>query len=96
MAVEVHPLVLAAYYAYVIGYIVKQAMGPDMAIDVATDSNNLFDVVVEDGTKKEKRLQIDIVSLREAYTKEEVRKITSIPGTTNPADVLPKNAIGYI
>lgn len=74
---------------------VKQAICRDMEIKVATDCETLFNIVAQEGTATERRVQIEILVLKEAYRRGEVRNIMRIEGTSNPADALTKIELGH-
>lgn len=57
---------------------------------ICTDSRSLYECLVKLGTTTEKRLMIDIMSLREAYERREISEIRWIDGRDNPADALTK------
>jgi hypothetical protein len=63
---------------------------PDIPIIICTDSKSLYDCLVKLGTTMEKRLMIDVMSLREAYEKREITEIRWINGKDNPADAFTK------
>lgn len=58
---------------------------------VCTDSKSLYDCLVKIGTTNEKRLMIDIMSLRQAYEQREITEIMWIPGHKNPSDAMTKD-----
>jgi len=59
-------------------------------IVVCTDSFSLYECLVKLGTTKEKRLMIDVMSLRESYQRRELQEIRWINGKDNIADALTK------
>jgi hypothetical protein len=63
---------------------------PHVPIVVCTDSLSLYECLVKLGTTKEKRLMIDIMALREAYERGELKDIRWIDGRDNPADAMTK------
>jgi hypothetical protein len=63
---------------------------PHISIVVCTDSLSLYKCLVKLGTTKEKRLMIDIMALREAYKRGELKDIRWIDGHDNPADAMTK------
>src|SRR5438034_7425408 len=70
--------------------ITDQLTLPTIPIIVCTDSYSLYECLVKLGTTKEKRLMIDIMSLRQAYERQEVFEIRWIHGNDNPADAMTK------
>jgi hypothetical protein len=66
---------------------------PGIPLIVCTDSFSLYECLVKLGTTKEKRLMIDIMSLRQSYERRElfeIRWIRWIHGQDNPADAMTK------
>jgi hypothetical protein len=63
---------------------------PEIPIVVCTDSLSLYECLVKLGTTKEKRLMIDIMSLRQSYERREIFEIRWIHGQDNPADSMTK------
>jgi hypothetical protein len=59
-------------------------------IIICTDSFSLYECLVKLGTTKEKRLMIDIMSLRQAYERQEIFEVRWIHGDDNPADAITK------
>ena len=59
---------------------------------LCTDSRSLYDCLVKLGTTNEKRLMIDIMSLRQSYEKREIAEVRWIDGKDNPADAMTKGA----
>lgn len=57
------------------------------------DSRTVFNVITKDGQTAEKRLQIDVLAIRQSYDAGELDKFSWIPGSINPADALTKSAI---
>ncbi|KAF5205121.1 Ribonuclease h-like protein [Thalictrum thalictroides] len=64
---------------------------PPISIIACTDSYSLYDCLVKLGTTTEKRLMIDIMSLRESYETREITEIRWIDGKDNPADAMTKS-----
>ena len=77
--------------------IVRNFNMPGIPVVICTDSKSLYDCLVKLGTTNEKRLMIDIMSIRESYEKREITEIRWINGKDNPADACtkktPNNAI---
>jgi hypothetical protein len=65
---------------------------PRIPVVICSDSRSLYECLVKLGTTTEKRLMIDIMSLRESYEKREISEIRWIDGRDNPADAFTKRA----
>ncbi|RWA03359.1 hypothetical protein EKO27_g11746 [Xylaria grammica] len=65
---------------------------PPIPAVLCSDSKSLYDCLVKLGTTQEKRLMIDIMSLRESYEKREISDVRWINGKDNPADAFTKRA----
>ena len=63
---------------------------PPVPVIVCSDSKSLYDCLVKLGTTNEKRLMIDIMSLRESYENREITEVRWINGKDNPADACTK------
>jgi hypothetical protein len=63
---------------------------PPIPVVICTDSRSLYECLVKLGTTNEKRLMIDIMSIRESYEKREISEIRWINGKDNPADACTK------
>ena len=57
---------------------------------IYTDSKSLYEYLVKLGTTQEKRLIVDIMSLRQSYKRREITEILWIQGNKNPADAITK------
>ena len=90
MAAEIQALVLGFDYAYVIQHLVEEIIGRTIKLEAMIDSKTVFNVVAKDGQTAEKRLQIDVLALRQSYDLGELDRIAWIPGHENPADSLTK------
>ena len=55
---------------------------------IFTDSTNIFDVITGASYTTEKRLMIDVASIREAYNSYEISTVGLISGELNTADGL--------
>lgn len=71
--------------------ITKQLKLKDIPVIVCTDSYSLFECMVKLGTTKEKRLMIDIMSIRQSYEARELTEIRWVNGDDNPADAMTKS-----
>ncbi|KAL0933404.1 RNase H-like protein [Colletotrichum truncatum] len=65
---------------------------PGIPVVIYTDSRSLYECLVRLGTTDEKRLMIDIMSLRESYEKKEISEVRWIDGKDNPADAFTKKS----
>ena len=83
----IHTFDAACVLKYTIDAITKQSV----PLILCTDSLSLFECLVKLGTTKEKRLMIDISSIREAYELREIAEIVWIKGSSNPADSMTKS-----
>lgn len=90
MAAEIQALVLGFDFAFVIRDMVEELTRRSVPIEAIIDSKTMFNVIARDGQTTERRLQIDIFALRQSYDNGELRRISWIPGTANPADALTK------
>jgi hypothetical protein len=73
---------------------------PTVLLVVFTDLYSLYECLVKLRTRKEKRLVIDFMVLRQSYERCEITEIRWINGEDNPADafskVSPKRALKYL
>lgn len=63
---------------------------PTIPLTICTDSYSLYECLVKLGTTKEKRLMVDIMSLRQSYERREIHEVRWINGGDNPADAMTK------
>lgn len=70
--------------------VMKSRGMPRIPIVLCTDSRSLYECLVKLGTTEEKRLMIDIMSLREAYERKDISEVRWIDGKDNPADACTK------
>ena len=67
---------LGIVYGFDIAYLVKTTLdlilNKDVPLIVCTDSKSLYNCLVKLGTTQEKRLIIDVISMREAYKRREI------------------------
>lgn len=66
---------------------------PYIPLIVCTDSYSLYECLVKLGTTNEKRLMIDVLSLRQSYERREITEVRWIAGKDNPADALTKSTL---
>jgi len=93
MAAEIHGLIYGFDNAYVARSLVEEILGIKVPIDGYVDSRTLFNVVAKNAGTLEKRLQIDVLSLRESHEKQELRSLAWISGKENVADGLTKELV---
>jgi hypothetical protein len=78
-----------------IGGVIKETIKKIMKISnllliLCTDSKSFFECLVKLGTTQEKRLMIDILSLRQSYERREISEVVWIDGDCNPANAMTK------
>ena len=69
---------------------IEEMLGKVIAVRLYTDSKSLFDVITKNSVTTEKRLMIDVRSVREAYVNMELNNVAWIRSEYNPADALTK------
>ena len=62
----------------------------NLPLILCTDSKSLFDCLVKLGTTQEKRLMVDLMSIRQSYERRQITEIRWIDGNKNPADAMTK------
>lgn len=62
----------------------------NLPLVICIDSKSLYDCLVRLNTTQEKRLMIDVMSLRQAYERRQITEIKWIEGEANPADAMTK------
>ena len=65
----------------------------NVSLILCTDSKSLYDCLVRLGTTNEKRLMIDVMSLRQSYERREITEVKWVDGDNNPADSMTKVSI---
>lgn len=90
MAAEIQALVLGFDYAFVVKDLIEEILGHHISLDALIDSRTVFNVIAKDAQTAERRLQIDVLALRQSYDAGELERIGWIPGDKNPADSLTK------
>ncbi len=77
-----------------IGEVIMESLGKILKSAVllvlCTDLKSLYDCLDKLGTTKEKRLMIDVMSLRQLYEQREITEVKWIYGHHNPADSMTK------
>ncbi|KAI0993761.1 hypothetical protein K3495_g14423 [Podosphaera aphanis] len=96
LASEIYAMVLGVDIGIAVSttlaMIVEQLGLPEIPMIVCTDSYSLYECLVKLGTTAEKRLMIDIMSLRQSYERREIMEIRWIDGKVNPADAMTKSS----
>lgn len=90
MAAEVQALVLGFDYAFIVKDLIEEIIGRSIRLEALIDSKTVFNVIAKDGQTAERRLQIDVLALRQSYDIGELDRLAWIPGKDNPADPLTK------
>lgn len=90
LAAEIQALVLGFDSAFLVKDLVEELLGRTIKLEALIDSKTVFNVIAKDGKTSEKRLQIDVLALRQSYDLGELDRIAWIPGKRNPADSLTK------
>ena len=68
-----------------------QILESETPLIICTDSKSLYDYLVRLGTTQEKRLMIDVMSLRQSYERREISEVRWVQGDNNPADAMTKS-----
>jgi hypothetical protein len=90
MAAETLAFVDAFDNALLLKHDLQRILGKELHLLMLTDSQSLFDVVTRSKYPTEKRLQIDLAGIREAYDNREIANIGLIRSDFNVADGLTK------
>ena len=61
--------------AYLIKTILNLILYKDILLVICTDSKSLYDCLVKLGITQEKRLIIDVISMRKAYERREIAQV---------------------
>lgn len=93
MTSELHALLLAFDYGYIIRDMVKEILARSVRLDALVDSLTFFELIEKDGKKSERRPQIYTHLLKDSFAKRDLTTIGLIPGEYNPADALKKEKV---
>ena len=93
MAAEVQALVLGFDFSFVVKDLIEELLGREIKLEAMVDSKTVFDVIARDSQTAERRLQIDVLALRQSYNCGELDRLGWIPGEKNGADPLTKYAL---
>lgn len=69
----------------------KEVLGKEMEGRALLDLERILDMVTKDRNKTEKRLKIDLFSIKESYKNGEISRIIWIPGWHNPLYAIKKD-----
>lgn len=82
-------------HGFDIGSVIKASLEKmleqHIPLTLCTDSKSLFECLVKLGSTQEKRLMVDLMSLRQSYERREITHIRWIRADSNPADVMTKS-----
>lgn len=93
MAAEVHGLMYGFDSDFIAKDMLEEILGRSVDLDTYVYSRTLFNVIAKDSAILEKRLQIDVFSIRESHKARELRNIAWIPGKENVADGTTKGLV---
>lgn len=93
MAAEIHVLVAALDFRFVIAYMLDKTLGMRPKVESPVDSKTLFYVVVRDAKTAERCLHIDMLAVKESCRRENFSKLEWIPVKSNLVDALMKEAL---
>lgn len=91
LAPELHVMALGFNASIAIKATLSKIPPKSIPLIVCTDSKSLFECLVKLRTTQEKRLMIDIRSLRESYERRQIAEIIWIKGNSNPTDAMTKS-----
>ena len=90
LAAEVHAFAACLDCCITLAHDLKKMLGRDLKVALMTDSKSLFDTVTKLTAALEKRLLINIFSIREAFQKGDIFNIAHISSEYNLADAFTK------
>ena len=79
-------------HAFTLKYDLESLLKQRIPLSLFTDSRSLFDVIKKSSSTSEKRLMIDITSVRKAYENQEISDVGFVRSNHNPADALTKTS----
>jgi hypothetical protein len=92
LAAELYAMVAGFDMASVIQHTMQKLAGEiRIPVVICTDSFSLYDCLTKLSTTAEKRLMIDIMSIRQSYERREVDEFKWIDSDSNPADAMTKH-----
>jgi hypothetical protein len=90
LASELYALSLGFDTAATLKATTQQIAARDIPLTLCVDSLSLYECLVKLGSTQEKRLMIDLMSIRQSYERREITEILWIQGDKNPADAMTK------
>lgn len=88
---EVYAFTEAFDAAYILKHDFEQVLGRRVPIlAMLTDSKGLFDIITKNSITSERRLMIDLLAARQAYSRMEISDIGLVHTHHNPADAFTK------
>lgn len=93
MAEEIHALVLGFDFAFAIAHMLEEVLRTATGMEAYVNCKTVFDVSSNDSNTGQRKLQIDISSIRKRNAREEMGTRVWLPGKTNPADTLKMSLI---
>ena len=93
MAGEIFAFSAAFDQDFVIRHDLEAILNQKISLTMFTDSEQLFDVLTTAAHTTEKRLMVEIMAAREAYSRFEISNVSLVSGNSNTADGLMKPRI---
>ncbi len=88
LAAELFALVDEFKIGYTVAHFMSELLMRKVTLTLYTDSQSLYRLCISLAQTTERRLQIDLTLIREAYEKRDITDIMWISGKQNPADGL--------
>lgn len=88
-----HAFADAFYYGYSPRHDLEQMLDKTLPLQLHTDSDSVFKVIVKNSSTTERRLMIDLEATREAYGSHDIDDIHWVRSGDNPADCLIKAGV---
>lgn len=92
LAAELYGIVHGFDIGVAIKLTLDMILSTTVPLILCTDSKSLYECLVKLGTTQEKRLTVDLMSLRKSYERRLITEIRWIKGSTNPADAMTKSS----
>lgn len=92
MAAEVHAIIYAVALEIIVQYYLNEFLNRCIELEAIMDSRKLFILVTKHSNPAERRLLIDIFSLRESFKKGKLKRRAWIQCEKKPADLLANKA----